>query len=185
MVWKDIVNNTLTELSLLIRAPFIVPEIWWILTPLLVTLLIMNFYFGKYVREKLGWNTALGNSIVLFFVGIDLLRTIYHYTEPATIWNFAWHYVKVIIILVVMIEGMLLAYTAFAHKAKQSIMFFIASPLPVNLQAYILSAIVYLQTDPTIYTLLAAIVLFAILLIFFTILREIEHLLLGVHEHKN
>lgn len=174
-------EHILQELSLLLRAPFIVPEMWWIAGPLIAVILVMTFYFGRYIQEKLGWNTALGNSVVLFFVGIDLLRTIFNYTQPPSIWNFAWHIPKVIIIFLIMIEAVFLSYTAFKHAIPDWIMFFIASPLSVNLQAYVLATIVYLELEPTMNTLYAALLLFAILLTFFTVIREIQHVAYGYH----
>jgi len=177
MIW----DKTLEELALLLQAPALVPEMFWVITPLVAVIFVMTFYFGKHIGEKLGWNTALGNSVVLFFVGIDLLRTIYHYTQPASIWNFAWHPIKITVIAIILIEAVLLSYTAFKHAIPEAVMFFIASPLSVNLQAYVLTTIVYLEIDPTIYTLVAALILFLILLIIFVVIRELEHIAYGYH----
>jgi len=182
--WAFIWQRTLTEFWLLLKAPLHAPEMWWIITPLIVITFVMAFYFGKYIREKLGWNTALGNSIVLLFVSIDLLRTIYQYTIPASWMNFLGHPVEVLIIAAVIIEGLLLSYTAFEHALPAKVMFFIASPLPVNVQAYVLTAVVYAKLLTTWYTLLAAILLFAVLFIVLRLLQEIEHLSFGHHFKK-
>lgn len=176
-----VAQETLNELGLLFRAPILVPEIWWIITPLIFLVFILTFYFGKYIKEELGWNTALSNSIVLVFICIDLLRTIYHYTQPASVWNFAWHPEKVAIIFFIMLEGMLLSYTAFKHALPKWVMFFIASPASVNSQAYILTTIIYLQIEPTIYTLYAALVFLAILIGTITLIREGLHIIYGYH----
>jgi len=176
-----VLQQTLDELVLLIKAPFIVPEMWWMVVPLFAILMLMTFYFGRYIREKIGWNTALSNSVVLFFVGIDLLRTVYHYKFPPTIWNFAWHPIPVLIILLVMFEGALLSYEAFRHGLPSAVMFFMASPLSVNLQAYVLTAIVYLQIKPTIYTFYAAIILLFSMYIVLKSLQLLEHWLIHAH----
>ncbi len=170
------------EFVVLLKAPFEAPEMWWIITPLIVITLMMTFYFGKYVREKLGWNTALGNSIVLFFVGMDLLRKIYDYTNPGSFANLVLNPIKTIVILAVMLEGIMLTYTAFEHAIPKKIMFFIASPLPVNLQAYVLTALVYMGLTPTWHTLAAAILLFIVLYVIVRGLQEIEHIRLGKHD---
>jgi len=175
---QKIWEQTFADLRLLVEAPILVPEMWWVVLPLIGITLVMTFYFGKYICEQLGWNSALSNSIVLLFVGLDLLRTIYHYTFPASVWNYAWHPVKLGIILFIMFEGMLLARMAFQHAVPSAFMFFIASPLSVNLQAYILTVLVYLQIEPTITVLYAALILFAVLYAALTVLKEAEHLLL-------
>ncbi len=177
-------QKVIDEFITLLKAPVIAPEMWWIITPLIVITLLMTFYFGKYVREKLGWNTALGNSIVLFFVGIDLLREIYNYTVPGHFLNFAINPLKTTVILAVMFEGILLTYTAFEHALPPKVMFFIASPLPVNLQAYVLTAIIYLRMKPTLYTLAAAVLLFIVLFFILRMLQEIENLQMGMHKPK-
>lgn len=177
-VWSE----TVKELWYLVRAPLIVPELWWIITPLIVTLLVMTFYFGKYHREELGWNTALTNSIVLIFVGIDLLRTVYHYSTPPSFWNLLLHPVTVVIIFFVMLEGYYLAKAAFAHAVPRKIMFLVASPLSINLQAYVLAVFVYGSTDPNVYMVLGALLLFAILFAILRTIQEIQHLYLGYHK---
>lgn len=177
LVWQEIQD----ELTYLLIAPKIEPELWWIITPLIIITLIMTFYFGKYFREKMGWNTALGNSIVLIFVGIDQLRTIYNYSIPPTIWHFAWHPLTTLIIFLIMFEGIMLSATAFKHGIPEKIMYFFTSPLSINIQAYVLTIIVYTQKHPTIYTLAAALILFAIIFITLRLIQEIEHLLFGYH----
>ncbi len=173
------IDRVMAEFFLLLKAPLIVPEMWWIVIPLIVILLLMTFYFGRYIRERLGWNTAIANSVVLFFVGMDLLRTVYNYSEPATSYQFVWNPIKTTIIIAIMIEGLLLTYSAFSHALPKKVMFFIASPLPVNLQAYVIIAVVYLQILPTVYTLYAAILLFIVLFAILRILQEFEHFHFG------
>ena len=126
LVWQEIQD----ELTYLLIAPKIEPDLWWIITPLIVITLLMTFYFGKYVSEKLGWNTALGNSVVLLFVGIDQLRTIFNYSTPPSIWHFAWHPLTSIVILAIMCEGIMLSVTAFKSPNSQPLMVF-----PVNFAA--------------------------------------------------
>jgi len=169
------------EFLLLLKAPVLVPEMWWIITPLIIITIGMAFYFGKYIRERLGWNTALGNSFVLFFVGIDLLRKIFHYTVPGAFWNYFHNPLLAGIILIIMFEGLLLSYSAFQHALPEKIMFFLTSPLPVNVQAYVLISAVYLRFNPSIYTLCAAILMFVMLYVAIRILQEIEHIRLGYH----
>jgi len=178
------VRQTLFEFDSLLKAPFDVPEMWWIVAPLLAVIFIMTFYFGKYIKEKLGYNTALGNSVVLFFVCIDLLRHIYNYTSPASFENYAWNPLTTAIILMIILESILLLSAAFEHALPEKVMYFIASPVAVNVQAYVMAAIVYTQSEPTFYTFMAALLLFIIMIVILRIVKEIEHLTLGYHFKK-
>ncbi len=175
-------QRVLDEFIILLKAPLEVPDMWWIVLPLIAITLMMTFYFGRYVREKLGWNTALGNSIVLFFIGMDLLREVYYYTYPGHFVNFVNNPIKTVVILAVMLEGVMLTYTAFEHAIPKQIMFFVASPLPVNVQAYVLTALVYLRMTPTWHTLVAAILLFLALFGILRLLQELEHIKMGQHD---
>jgi len=178
------IRQTLFEFNSLVKAPFDVPEMWWIVTPLLAVIFVMTFYFGKYIDEKLGYNTALGNSVVLFFVCVDLLRTIYNYTFPPSFENYAWFPITTAIIFIIILESILLLSAAFKHALPENVMYFIASPVAVNVQAYVMAAVVYTKSDPTLYTLIAGLLLFIILIVILRVIKEIEHLLFGYHFKK-
>lgn len=165
----------------LLGAPLEVPEMWWIITPLIAVILVSTFYFGKYINEKFGYDTALSNSIVLFFVCIDLLRNIYNYTEPASFENYAWSPITTALILIIILESVLLLSAAFRHSLPEKFMFFVASPVAVNVQAFVMAAVVYTKTEPTMYTLFAGLLLFVLLMISLRIIKEIEHFVFGYH----
>ena len=174
----------LIELLQFAQAPLIAPMMIWTIAPLIVVTLAMTYYFGKYPAEKLGWNTVLGNSIVLLFVSLDLLRTIHSYTTPPTFGHFLTNPFKVGLILLLLAEGFILAYAAFKHAKLQKLVYFFASAQSINTQAYLLTVVVYLQLRPTLNTLLAAFIFFIAVLITLRILQEIEHFLLGNHGKK-
>lgn len=160
----------------LLSAPAVNPQMIWIITPLIITLLLMTFYFGKYAKDELGWNTALGNSIVLLFVAIDLLRYVFNLTTPGSILNYELHQISTIICIIVIVEALTLMFTSFFKALPKAITFFICAPLPVNLQAYLAISIVYTKITLDWYTLLAAITLFIILYLFIQLLQLAEKL---------
>lgn len=182
MVWETFVNVylpvVLERLVELLNAPAVNPEMGWIVAPLVLTLVLMTFYFGKYTEEELGWNTAVGNSIVLLFVSIDLLRYLFHLTEPGSILNYQDEWVKALISLGVVAEGITLLLSSFFKALPKHFTFFICSPLPVNLQAYVAIAIVYTDIPFDLATLVAALLLFFILLVSVTLIKILEHVLL-------
>lgn len=162
-VWERLVE--------LLSAPAVNPQMIWIIAPLIVTLLLMTFYFGKWTREEIGWNTAVGNSIVLLFVSIDLFRYVFDLSVPGSIINYELHPISTIICILVAIEAVTLMFTSFFKALPKTITFFLCAPLPVNLQAYLAISIVYTNITLDWFTLLAAIVLFVILYFFIKILQ--------------
>ncbi|MBI4141447.1 hypothetical protein HY484_00820 [Candidatus Woesearchaeota archaeon] len=171
------------QLLILLQAPISNTELLWIATPLLVTILVMTFYFGLYKREELGWNTSVGNSIVLMFVCVDLLRTMYHYSATPTLMNFVDNPWKSTVVAAILLEAIIMILFAFYHLIPAKIMYFIASPLPVNLQAYIISTIVYTRISPNRYTAYAAITLFFAFFIVINLFKILESIYV-THRHK-
>ena len=171
--------SILGEFWQLLEAPFVNPDILWIVVPLLAVMFVSASYFFAHTEERIGWDTALTNSAALFFVGINLLRTIYHYSDPASFSQFVLHYIKTLLIILVMAEGVLLSYTAFKHVLSERIMFFLASPIAINVQIYVLVVLVYLQVRPNISTFFAAILLFLFVRVLFWGLGILERRILS------
>jgi hypothetical protein len=145
----------------------------------------MTFYFGKYHKEELGWNTAVGNSVVLLFVAIDLFRYVYHLTIPGTVINYAIYPISTVICLVVVIEAVTLLFTSFFKALPKQVAFFLSAPLPVNLQAYIAVALVYTDLQLDRYTIIAVIVLFAILYCLIKLLQILERVIIeSMHRQR-
>ncbi len=169
----EFLKNVVVEFGQFIIAPILEPNMLWIVGPMFIVMTILSLYFATHEGEKIGWNTALANSTVLFFIGIDLFRNIYEYTDPSTFANLFDNIYKVIVVLFVMLEGIILSYSAFRHTIPENVMFFIASPITINVQAYVLVVLVYLRVDPTRYTFFAALLLFICLLFIFWYLAHI------------
>ncbi|MFC1691266.1 hypothetical protein ACFL0W_03730 [Nanoarchaeota archaeon] len=170
IIVNDIAPNVFQRLTELIKAPFLYPEMIWIVTPMVITLLIMEFYFGRYKKEELGWNTAVGNSLVLLFVSLDLLRFIYH-NPTTTFANYYMDPIKTVVAAGVGFYGLMLLFLDFFHFLPKKLAFFLASSLPINVTAYIAITVVYSGLIFDRYTIGAAVAMFLVLFIFFRILR--------------
>lgn len=158
----------------LVTAPAEIPGMLWIVVPLVIALLLMEFYFSRYTREELGWNTAVGNSLVLIFVSIDLLRNIYGDQNFLAIDLGELVAVKkTLIALVIMGASFVLMFTEFFHMLPKRFAFFVSSTLPINLIAYLGIILVYSDIPLDGYTLIATIGLFVVLLLFFKLLKAI------------
>lgn len=159
----------------LVVAPKENPDMLWFVIPLITVTLLMTFYFGKYKKEELGWNTAVGNTLVLVFVSMDLLRHIYNSSSPGFS-NFFLDPPRSIIALIVAIEGIFLLFANFLHFLPKKAAFFISSALPVNLTAYTVMSIVYTDVKVDWLTLWSALFLFLILFLFLNMLKLLEGL---------
>ena len=154
-----------------VTAPIRIPGMLWIVVPLVIALLLMEFYFSRYTREELGWNTAVGNSLVLIFVSIDLLRHIFGDTNFLQM-DVAQLFVveKTIIALAVAAGAFLLLFTEFFHWLPKKFAFFVSSSLPVNLIAYLAIILVYSSIPLDIYTIISGVLLFVLLLLLFKLI---------------
>lgn len=178
----ELMPNVLTRLLELLTAPKYNPDMIWMVTPLVITVLLMTFYFGKYGTEEIGWNTAVGNSLVLLFVSVDLLRQIYNglgnSVVGASIMNYEMYPIKTALSLVILFVALILLFLNFLHAIPKRISFFLSSPLPINLTAYVAMAIVYTNVVFDGITVIAGLVLFFIFLGIIQLLKFIERLVL-------
>ncbi|RME78489.1 hypothetical protein D6774_01045 [Candidatus Woesearchaeota archaeon] len=141
-----------------LSTPFIYPETWWLLTHLLLTFILFEFYFDRHEDEDLGWGAALANSIVMVFVSMELLRAVYHHegTPFSVLWNvvqdaltFSAHPDKVVILALILLLGILGIVTAvinYFHFLPRKVAFIISGHKTVNLLAYFLIVIVWRYT---------------------------------------
>ena len=148
----------------IVEAPLYVPNMLWMLLPLLATLLLMELYFGRYKEEELGWNTAFGNTLVLIFISIDLFRRIF---EPSgqSILQFiiSASDIKVIIPLWIAGLALVLMIVDFFHFLPKKVAYILCSPTYINLLGLLGIVIVYSPTIPLDWTtVFACAILFAI-----------------------
>lgn len=186
----DVVVPTFLErLKQIIVAPIEYPEMIWILTPMVVTLFLMTLYFGRYKREELGWNTAVGNSLVLLFVSLDLLQKAYPEANPL---RALLVFLRTLSdtglsadLLPGVVAGMILLYSLFLltadfhHWLPKKLAFFVSSSLPINILAYFGIIFVYGATAGSPlpldgYTFFAFLALFVLLYYLLSLIQLVE-----------
>lgn len=158
-------------------------EMVWISVPVIATLLVLTFYFGRLAKEELGWNTAIGNAVVLFIVAIDLVRQAYHYTYPPALSNLIINTAQLVAVLVVVVEAVVLLFISFLHPTPRKLFYLLSNPLPVNIQAYMAVAVVYSQAASAWETLGGALIFFAIFLCGLWLLQWIERSWIAAIKH--
>lgn len=141
-----------------ISAPFIYPEMWWLLFHLILTFVLFEFYFERHEGEDLGWSAALANSIVAIFISMELLRAMYHHegTPLYVIINIVKDYIalsffseKTVLLSLIITLGLLGATTAiinYFHVLPRKVAFLISGHKTINLLAYFLIVVVWNYT---------------------------------------
>jgi len=160
-------ESVLERIFDIIKAPVRQPEMLWIIVPVLVSTILMTYYFGKYKKEELGWNTAFGNSIILFFACIDLLR--YLFTNQLLGIN-----VKTILVVAVLLEGIILTFLNFLHALPKSFAFGISSGMTVNILALSLIVLIYSQLPLDQITAIAIVIISVVVLVGLRILQALQ-----------
>jgi len=156
----------------LVTAPYTHPELLWITIPLVAALVIMDIYFGRYKKEELGWNTAVGNSLALIFVTMDLTRKIFTGLAEPSVANLLSQNFKGLAVVIVLSLGSLWLFVAdFFHVLPKKLAFFISSSLPTTIFAYMAIILIYTEIPLDRLTLLAVLILFVALLILLKVIQ--------------
>ena len=164
--------STLSERFIeLLLAPINHPETLWMVIPVLFTLFLVELYFGRYKAEELGWNSAFGNSLVLIFVSIDMIRLLYSQTGLEA---FMYINPKMALIIAVVVEGLALTLMAFYHILPKGMAFNMSSALPMNFIAYMSILLIYTNIPIDFYTVLAAFGIMTILVLVLMVVKIVE-----------
>lgn len=150
--------------------PFQIREMTWIVIPVILTIVVMELYYASHKNERVGWNTATANSLVLIFVAMDLLRFLSE-RSAFTLSPNKIGFAATLLVLFVLIEGILLVIVNFKHKLPEFLAFKVSSQLSINLTAYMIIVIVYANLQLTISTVLAMMAFFVLINFLFLLLR--------------
>lgn len=121
----------------IIMAPGRYPEMIWVLAPLVVTILLTEFYFSRYRYEERGWEYYFGNSMILIFVSLNLLG--YMYNNGILMVDI----IDTAFSASIGVLGLFLLVFNFFHALPEKLAFGISSTMPVNFLAYMAVVIVY------------------------------------------
>lgn len=159
--WNFISGPFWNRILDMIISPYKNTDMLWMLLPLLGALILMEFYFGRYKEEELGWNTAFGNSLILIFVAIDTFRHVYEPIGGSAIAIIYSGHIKILISLVILVMGLFLMLADFFHFLPKRIAYIISSPAYINLIGLLGIIIVYSENIPLdLLTILSCIMIF-------------------------
>ena len=156
----------------IVRVPYDHHEVLWAIAPLVITLFLVQIYFGRHRQEELGWESAYGNSVVLIFVVVDLVRYLiqrYGFYAVIQFGNEAFY--KLVIVAVIFFVAISLFFIDFFHSLSKRISFFLSSALFIVFVAYLAIVSIYSDIIFDRHTAITAILFFVALYTFFAFFR--------------
>lgn len=149
-----IIPAILERLFVFVAAPFLYLDMWWLLVHLILTFVLFEFYFERHEDEDLGWSAALANSIVMIFIGLELIRHLYHHKgNPFGIAiQIAGDFLSqgiseftfiVLLCILLVVAGFITAGINYFHALPKAIAWLISGHKMVNLIAYFLIVVVF------------------------------------------
>ena len=165
-------NFLLPRLKLITTTPFTHPDLLWLVIPLIFVLFAIQLYFGRNRTEQLGWNTAFGNSISLFWVIVLLLR--FTIADARISELFQGRTSKELILIgILAIWTILLLASDFYHALPKKLAFLLSSSIPINTMAFLFIVIILGDVPIDWTTFVAGFVLLILAAIFFKVMRSV------------
>ena len=144
--------------------------VWWFLAPIFDLWVVTEIYFGEHKREKWGFSSSLTNAISFTWINIVSLRFIFLQLNVQTLSDVGNE--RFFIAVGFLVFGLFVIYLAFRHTFSERILSLIAGPTPI----YFLSIVSVLWGQGllpvTQHIVLSLVVIFAIVLIIWKIIRS-------------
>ncbi len=163
----ELYHEVLSRIWHIVKSIYSYPEMLWVIAPVAISMLLISYYFGKYKKEELGWNTAFGNSVVMLFACVDLFR--YLYNADLLGWN---NYTM--LVCVVLLEGFTLTFLDFLHAMPKSFAFALSSGMTVNTILIFLIIIIYGKIPLDYITAIAVTVMALLIVLLLRIMQIFE-----------
>lgn len=175
LAYHYLVNEFFPLIGRIFITPWLSINTLWTILPLILILILIHFYFGRYRTEELGWNSAFSNTISLFWVCIILLRFLFEKYGWYALFTAADFEITKNYILVgfLTLWVILLFIFNFFHIWPKKFAFIISSADSVYISAYIVISLIVGEFPINIQTLAASIIIFSILLLLLNLLKRL------------
>lgn len=159
-------TELLAEMKNIFVGVFTEPSLLWQIAPLLLLWILLEIYFGRYNKEKLGWNTALGNGISMIWIVLSALQFTFSNQESLRV---TWP----LFFSLFLLGGyaLFIITVSFKHSLKSKWAYLIASPSPVYYFSIISLLIAHQVITLSLISIIAIFVIFIFLTIIFFIMR--------------
>lgn len=169
--WDFLLAQIIPRFVSFIEAPIHDTDMLYTVVPLLASLTLMEIYFGRNKTEELGWNTAFGNTVALFFVMANLVRYLLSKYPVDALINDAVPSYKLTLVGILSLEAAILIYFNYYHMLPKNLAFLISSSLPVNVTAFLTTVMVMGNFPFDFVTLQAAIMTFLVFWVAYALLQ--------------
>ncbi|MFH1592804.1 MAG: hypothetical protein ABIB47_05550 [Candidatus Woesearchaeota archaeon] len=165
-------SDLIPRLKLIVTTPFTQPDLLWLVIPLIFVLFAIQLYFGRNRTEQLGWNTAFGNSVSLFWVIVLLLRFTLEDTPLSELLG-GRAYKELILIVILAVWTIILLSFDYYHIIPRKLAFLLSSSIPINTIAFLFIVIILGDVPFDSTTAVAGVVLLLLVALFFKTLRSV------------
>lgn len=142
------------------------PDLIPSLLPVVVGMFVLEFYFGRYKQEELGWNTAVGNATMLVTTALTLIYQLKLHLRPTT--------GEALVAFSIFLVGGIVLTLNFYHLWPKMIAFNISSAFTVYALVYLTMALTYSSIPIDTDTLAAATLFFFALAMFFKTIKSMQ-----------
>lgn len=138
----------------IIKAPFTM-NLWWQLLPVLMLWIAIEVYLDWHKNERLGWNSALGNGISLFWITVASMQPLFARSQYEP-----FHWGTFIALLLILCYALFVMYISFMHKLRSHLSYELAYPTIIYYLAVFSILWGHGALPMNLYVLVMAIVLF-------------------------
>lgn len=139
----------------ILRAPLTV-NLWWQLLPVLVLWVAIEIYLDRHKHEELGWNSALGNGISLFWISVSSMQPLFVKNQL----SFPW--ATFFVLLLVLAYSLFIIYISFTHKLRSRLGYELAYPTVIYYLAIFTILWGHRALNMNLYVLIMFVVLFIV-----------------------
>lgn len=160
-VGQEIVNQYLQMLTFPASHPEFLPSI----IPIVVGLVVLQFYFARYDDETLGWNSAVSNATLIITTGLTLivqLDLLHPFSSS-----------RAVVAYGVLVLGTIILLLNFYHRWPAELAFNLSSAVITYTVVYITIAVVYADIVVSWRTVIAAGSLLATFYVLFTGMKRL------------
>ena len=161
-------QQVIQALYVMVYVPFTSNAMLWACAPIFLSLTVLRLYFGIYTHEKLGWNSVISNALILMWVGINSLK----YTLDLSFFSFGNE--KAMLSVIMLAVGFVIIVISFLHAIPEGFMFTIASSFSIQFLSYLCVLFIYTDFPFTEVSLIASVILFIVVWMFFRVVRMFE-----------
>ena len=165
-------NEVIPRFSEILITPWMNKETLWMVIPLILIMFFIQAYYGRNKTEDLGWDTAFGNAVSLFWVSILLFKFMIENTSPIELFE-SGALRSLILIGILFAWTLLLLVSDYFHALPKRVAFLLSSDIPINATAYIFIVLIIGNIPLDTTTLLAGLFFLLYIAIFFRLFRTI------------